>query len=111
MLGTDGDIKGHFVQLVVSPDPVRVRDGHERETDACGDLAPGPASRRSSSKALVERHGIERAIVHVAGWERPGGLPPIDPGLKRAISWARARGVDVRVARTVYPRLEPESLG
>jgi predicted acylesterase/phospholipase RssA len=73
-------------------------------------LVDGGVSIEAPLRALIERAGLERAIVHIGSWERLGGPPPIDRGLKRAIAWARARGVRVHVARTVYPRLEPERL-
>lgn len=73
-------------------------------------LVDGGVVTEAPLRALVERHSLERVILHVAGWERPGGPPPLDPGLRRAIAWARARGVVVSLARTVYPRLEPDRL-
>ncbi len=61
-------------------------------------------------RAIVERHRIERAILHFAWWHRATGPVRMSPALKREIAWARSRGVEVTVARTEYPRIEPERL-
>lgn len=92
------------VPLLLQP----VRLGRELHVD-------GGVRSEAPVRALVERYRPASLIVHVGSWAREkgarrGGPPPLDPGLARSIQHARARGTRVVVARTVYPRLDPDRL-
>ena len=58
-------------------------------------------------RAVLERSGARRAIVHVARWRTTNG---ISPSLRREIAQARRSGVEVHVARTLYPPVDPDHL-
>ena len=62
-------------------------------------------------RALVHRLDgsgapLRDAILHVASWREP----TVPPRLRRDIAFAERAGVRVHVARTRYPRIEPDSL-
>jgi NTE family protein len=57
-------------------------------------------------QAVLQRSEVKRAIVHVAGWRANG----ISPSLRREILQARRSGVEVHVARTLYPAVDPDHL-
>jgi len=58
-------------------------------------------------RAVLERtREVKRAILHVAGWRDPR----TSPRLRREIRDAEQKGVRVHVARTRYPRVDPDHL-
>lgn len=57
-------------------------------------------------RGLIERTPLREAILHVASWRDP----VIPPALRREIAFARRAGVALHVARTRYPRIDPDRL-
>ncbi len=57
-------------------------------------------------RALVQRAPLRAAILHFASWSEP----TVPPRLRREIAFAERAGVRVHLARTRYPRIDPDRL-